>query len=120
MGKQLLTILPGGSMVSLRAPGGKGLDLRNFGPVNVVRSSLVEWDDAAQGWYVRLLRGAMFNEVISLNVLSRAGVSCPDGAFLYGKGGKDGPLFHEEYEDAVAMEVLTIQGLRLKEGVAIC
>jgi hypothetical protein len=108
---QLITIAADGSMTALQVKRGKGLDLRQFGHADIVRSSLIEWDAEVQGWKVRLLHCTVDHGLLTPDLCHKAGVDVPDTAQRYGEGGECA-LYFDEYEDAVTAEVDVIQGLR--------
>lgn len=114
--KQLITIKPDGSLVGLQVKKGKGLDLREFGRAKIVRSTLIEWDEDYQGWYVRFLNGAMKDQILNramfwgyrIHPLHKT-VRRSDAAMIYA-----------DYEDAVIAEVAAVQGMRKAWGSGIC
>lgn len=121
MPQQLITIDERGAVSGLQFKSGKGLDLRKLGRAEIIRSSLIEWSEAFQMWYIKLLHFKKSEEL---------GELVTDRLWAHGLGeeaplpaqcrcnerGDDGILFFEEYEDAVTAEVELIQALRLKFG----
>lgn len=121
--KQLITIDKDGVVTGLQMKRGKGLDLRTLGVAKIERSSLIEWSDLYQKWYIKFLNGKMANRV--------ACVSIADDAGMADKVGESAIAFHfeletvaersaylfDDYEDAVIAEVKLIQALRIKHGV---
>lgn len=93
----------------------KGLDLRQFGKADTKRATLIEWDTDRQKWYVLWMDE---NEEVDFHL----GVSeLPKGrtpeefnATLH-EDPAAGPLFFDDYEDAIAFEVAVIQKLQ-QEG----
>jgi len=111
MSQQLISIAVGGAMTGLQLK--RGLDLRQFGNANIVRSSLIEWDEGKQKWFIQLLNP---HAVVTQTMLHQAGVEVPSTADCDFNAGC-GILFFDEYEDAVVCEVEVIQAIRLKKGV---
>lgn len=124
--QQLITIMPDGKMVGLQFKKGRGLDLKGFGPAQIERSSLIEWDEDAQAWFVRLLKvgedGLVLTWDYIATVFTRAEFFAKrqgwllDGTFGDMNDEKDRLLF-TEYDDAVRAEIDVIQTLRMAEGV---
>ena len=86
--KQVVTIAPDGSMSSLQRK--DGLDLRQFGKVEIQRVSDIQWDSEVQKWYIKIIAG-------------------PKKGFIF-------PLFFKEYEEAVEIQIVFLDTLR-KQGV---
>ena len=86
--KQIVTIAPDGVISSLRRK--DGLDLRQFGNVEIQRVSDIKWSNIKQMWYVEIIAG-------------------PKKGFIF-------PVFFKEYEDAVEVEIIYLDTLR-KYGV---
>ena len=110
--KQLITVSPSGEISGLQFKKGKGLDLRTFGEAKIIRSSLIEWDEQCQQWYINLLKRG----VVTRDVAQQAGLGWDDMEKFNGElediGGECIYRF-DEYEDAVSAEIAVIQGLRL-------
>ena len=88
MNRQVVTIAPDGAISSLRRK--DGLDLRQFGKVEIQRVSDIKWDSDHQKWYVKIIEGPR-------------------------KGFVSMQLF-KEYEDAVEAEITWLDDLR-KQGI---
>ncbi len=86
--KQVVTIAPDGSISSLRRK--DGLDLRQFGNVEIQRISDIQWNKGNQLWYVEIISGPKKGDLL--------------------------PEFYEEYEDAVEAEINFLDTLR-KQGI---
>ncbi len=86
MNHQKVTIAPNGSISSLRRK--DGLDLRQFGNVEIQRISDIKWDYKVQIWYVEIIAGPRKGETLI------------------------GPF--DEYEDAVEAETHFLDTLRRK------
>ena len=127
--KQLITISPTGEVSSLQMKKGKGLDLRVLGEASIKRSSLIEWDEQEQAWFIKLLdyRGcrpdkeSLFHTVVSRDLVETAGddalcVMGDLGEACWHGGSGECAVYFKEYEDAVTLEIATIQGLRKQFG----
>ena len=119
---QLLTINRSGSITSLQFKKGKGFDLRRLGAkVKINRSSIIEWSEYYQAWYVVILawrnRGRV---IVTVEEFDRAAIprptTPPQGVCFTGEGGDSNVVFFNEYEDAVTCEVKLIQAIRSKFG----
>ncbi len=86
--KQVVSIAPDGAISSLRRK--DGLDLRQFGNVEIQRVSDIKWNSYNQKWYVEIIAG-------------------PKKGFIF-------PLYFKEYEDAVVAEINFLDTLR-KQGI---
>ena len=86
--KQVVTVAPDGAISSLRRK--DGLDLRQFGKVEIQRVSDIKWSNHDQLWYVEIISGPMEGEVL--------------------------PDYYVEYEDAVEAEIVFLDDLR-KQGI---
>ena len=85
MDRQIVIIAPDGVISSLRRK--DGLDLRQFGNVEIQRVSDIKWCISKQKWYVEIIAGPLKGTVVH-------------------------PLFYKEYEDAVEAETIFLDGLR--------
>ncbi len=86
--KQVVTIAPDGAISSLRRK--DGLDLRQFGNVEIQRVSDIKWNYKRQCWYVKIIAGPRKGETLLV------------------------PF--KEYEEAVEAEIIFLDALR-KRGV---
>jgi len=88
--KQVISIAPDGSMHALKQC--NALDLRAFGRADIRRATLIEWDADLQAWFIRWCD-------------PRLG----EGVWKH----EDGRVItFQEYEEAVAHEVATIQTMQ--------
>ena len=113
MSDQLISIAVGGAMTSLQLK--RGLDLRQFGNANIVRSSLIEWSEHRQKWFIRLLHYHGRDVDVSTVLIQSIHVDWLKAEVF----ANDDTLYFSEYEDAVTVEVNVIQALRQLEGVAV-
>ncbi len=81
-----MTIAPDGVISSLRRK--DGLDLRQFGNVEIQRISDIKWDVEKQKWYVEIIAGPMKGDILF--------------------------AIYEEYEDAVKAEIRYLDAFRRK------
>lgn len=125
MSKQVITIGPDGTMSSLHHKK-NGLNLGDFGNIEVERVSEVKWLLEAQKWYVYLIKES---KVLTLIEWEKNNKKLPIGCeIIEGYEGwvpmktdsssskKWKPLLFKHYEDAVDAEVLYLNKLR-KKGV---
>jgi hypothetical protein len=111
--KQLITISKDGTLTGLQMKKGKGVDLRKLGSASIVRSSLIEWRESHQAWFVKFLNGELSYKEITSTLSDNLGLSLsPDSQF------GEGVLLWEDYDDAVKAEIEVIQAIRLKHGVS--
>lgn len=111
--KQLITIAADGSISGLQMKKGKGLDLRQFGPVSIIRSTEIEWDEKKQKWFVHFLRGEMSGKTLTGTMLvGDETTPVPGIAGIR----EDGTLLFDDYDTAVAAEVVMIQHFRKAHG----
>lgn len=102
-------------MQGLQRKQGQGLDLRSFGNADIKRVSLVEWDQDQQRWYIIGQRGTMTDVQLSLIYVMNAFdmkerqamrhvVSLIDSTRCVIET-KTTPLYFDEYDDAVKVEI---------------
>lgn len=114
---QLITISPTGELTSLQFKKGKGLDLRPLGHAEISRSSLIEWDEQEQAWFVRLLECAIAPDGVLTPFLWKNVLAGQPAQSRGGFGGEFAPIYFDEYDDAVTAEINFIQAVRQKLGV---
>ena len=85
--QQVVTIAPDGAMSTLRRK--DGLDLRQFGNIEIQRVSDIKWNYKAQIWYIEIIAGPRRGHRLSS---------------------------FKEYEEAVEAEIYYLDTLR-KQGV---
>lgn len=98
-------------MTGLLTKRGAGLDLKQFGPASIVRSSLINFDIQHQGFYVEFLCGEVAGQVLDREKFNTYGVPP-----LHKTVTEQGTMIYAEYEDAVACEVHAIQAMRVAHG----
>lgn len=108
MSKTLVTITKRGEVIALKSK----LNLRDLGMQKITRSSLIEWDEENQGWYIVLLSYHGKKETVGSYLWECYVRELPSMAWTY----SDLLLFCE-YEDAVSAEIKLIQEIRRKEGI---
>jgi hypothetical protein len=137
--KQVITITVEGTMQGLQAKPGQGLDLRQFGDAKIIRASEIVWDEDHQAWKIDVLQAAGRGVVTIEKLLEGWGgreVFCLEGEdnpkiakvigheiskhvqhrFYMDAGNSIGPVYFSDYNDAVAIEIAYLDGLR-KQGV---
>lgn len=103
MNEQVIDFEECGEMSCLRPPAGKGIDLRALGPVTVERTSEILFDEAAQMFYIKLLKdGTIVRRHWLLNTTNIVPTS----------HGISDTAFFRDYEDAVAAEIAYVRWLR--------
>ena len=114
MTRQLISITPDGTAVTLQRKKEQGLDLRELGTASIHRCSEILFDETRQDWYVSL--GEQFHEHLTQapKLTSR-----PYYEHVYGiKDARDEPLYYADYEMGVQAEIQFIEALREK-GLAL-
>lgn len=111
---QTIDIGPCGEMTSLQFKG-RGVDLREFGKAEIVRSSLIEWDSDRQAWYVKFLRGRMADQCLLVGDFHT--LKLPTRLMCNAGEPPQNKAYFLEYEEAVFAEVEAIQKMREKFGV---
>lgn len=107
--EQVITIKQDGSVETLRAKKGHGLDLREFGETKMERVSEVLLDEGTQKYYVKFLTGALAGRLLTRGLY--AGVMELD--FPINKMHE--PELFAEYEDGVEAEVAVLNFLSLNQ-----
>ena len=95
--QQVVTIAPDGAISSLRRK--DGLDLRQFGNIEIQRVSDIKWCISKQKWYVEIIAGPLKGKILNYSIWA-SDSTC--GAFF------------KEYEDAVEAEIISLDALRRK------
>jgi len=115
---QIITIKPDGSMFGLDHKN-KGIQLKEFGPANTERVTLVEWDELYQRWTIEWFRRrndtTWTPEEFKAVGLTHELFHGEQFETMMDRTGIETPVYFAEYEDAVAAEVAVIQRLQ-KEG----
>lgn len=112
MGQQI-SISPVGGLLSLNFKQ-KGIDLRKFGKADIRRTTEILWDTDRQQWYVKFLQGRRAGTCMTNLTLVQAQKSPQSNPHV---NTADSTIYFDEYEDAVAEEIRTVQGLRKYYGV---
>lgn len=109
----LLTITPDGALRGLQKKPGKGIDVRKFlgGTATIVRSSLVEFCEKRQQWHLTFVSGN-FAGTVGQRALDAA--KTPRAAFSARAEWAEEIPYWEDYDDAVAAEIVLIEALRLR------
>lgn len=111
MTRQVLTISPDGSLAGLQVKPGKGFDLRQMGRALITRASEVLFSEAEQKWYVEVREGRYNGRHIGTGLLTLAGLAdLPKGCVVSEMA--TGRIMAAEYDDAVALEIAVLDGLR--------
>lgn len=117
--KQVVSIATDGTISTLQHKGGKGLDLRTLGVVDIQRASEVRWNEDEQAWYVVFCIGAgnYANWVLSTYFLL-SDENYDDlfqvDTLSFRVHDISGILLFREYEDAVVAEIAVLDRLRLR------
>jgi hypothetical protein len=86
---------------------GKGLDLRTFGVAEIKRASEIVFHPGTQKWFVEFREEPMTGQPLTVSLLADAR-GCP------GVGDEpDAVAYFDEYDQAVAGEIDTLNFLRL-------
>ncbi len=113
--KQVVTIAPDGVISSLRRK--DGLDLRQFGNVEIQRISDIKWSTTFQKWYIEIINGPKKGVKLHRNEWEQAGFcELPHNShFSLRLLPRNGPLIlFKEYEEAVEAEIIFLDDLRRK------
>ena len=94
----------------------KGIDLRNFGDVEIERVTLVEWDYESQKWYLSWKKdGAKWSAGL---VYSQADKELRQWLTSNAETHTSGYYLFDNYEDAIKVEVSIIQSMQVKGSMA--
>lgn len=121
--KQVISIGVDGAISGLQHKQKQGMDLRQFGAAEIVRASEVVWNTDTQRWRVQFLEGAgaFDGRLLTVEVAAEAlgvwwfhhpgmnAVSMDTGKHWMSRS-----LEFQEYEEAVRVEIATLDGLRLQ------
>ena len=119
MQKQLITIGPGGAISGLQFKK-KGVNLQAMGKAHTSRITDIEWQEEKQMWAIRLLQGGMKGELLCIGSFAKATMArlppSPKRGHitLSEQGPEDTPFLFSDYDDAVDLEVFTIQEATLE------
>lgn len=108
--EQVVTINPDGSVETLRSAKGKGVDLREFGAVEMQRVSNVELCPNAQKYYVEFTEHAGVLAGRNLTVGLLATVRNED----FRLADINSRAYFDEYEDGVAAEIQVLNAVRVR------
>jgi hypothetical protein len=113
--QQVVTVHPDGSVSGLQRKRGDGLDLRQLGRADIKRASHIVWCAEAQRWFIDVLDGPFAGCMITArmyeNTLGERQASIARSTAHVGKWGE---LLFPDYEDAVAVEIEVLDGMRLR------
>jgi hypothetical protein len=127
--QQIITISADGTVSGLQRKPGQGIDLRQLGHADIKRASLIEWDEAAQAWFVDVLQDAgkgrvtrsalrtVFSDYEIGELVERYRPTHPSGwmAYVADMTGNDDPtLMSDDYDAMVKVEVAFLDALRIK------
>lgn len=118
---QVITFRPDGSIDGLQFKG-KGIDLRRFGSAKITRTTDILFDEASQKWTIKFLHGTCTGQTAAVWHAQRFECMIELEAMfrpLRSDEPRDTVLAFEEYEQAVAVEVLLLQAAR-KAGLVDC
>lgn len=110
---QLITITTQGAVEGLDFKK-QGLDLKQFGKAKIERTSEIEWQEAEQKWAIKFLHGTDAGKLATYRHAYDFAVNVTDGLNILGwpDGDDDAVILFDEYDAAVAGEVLLIQSAR--------
>lgn len=112
--KQVVTIHPDGTMSGLQRKAGQGLDLRQFGPVDIERASQIVWSAERQAWFIELQMRPFTGQQVSATLWALAGYTVwPEEAHAPSTH-PDDPMLFDDYDDAVRVEIRLLDGLRVR------
>lgn len=107
MHEQVITISPDGTMETLRQKKGQGIDLREFGEIEMKRVSEVSLDEENQKYYVQFLDGALEGRILTVALFD----FIQTGAEEYKPDLN--PAMFDFYEDGVEAEIKALNALSL-------
>jgi hypothetical protein len=120
--KHLVTITPDGTIIALETK--KGLDVKALGHADIKRSSLIVWQEEEQAWEIHLLHG-QFRGIVTAGTFLMYANGCGVAPAKYYQ--KPTRWWHKlnpwkrypmiplwnNYDEAVAAEIVIIQTMRL-------
>lgn len=112
----MITIAPDGTVSGLQVKPGKGLDLRQFGKAQIERASEIVWDDTHQRWFVQVTKGKYIGRIISHTFCEEVGFKRYGIDVSYYCGAPDNRLVVEDYDEAVRLEIMVLDHIRITEG----
>lgn len=108
MGTQVITIGPDGSLQGLMRKKGEGIDLREFGPAKIERTSLVEFDEERQLFHVQFIAGPLSGKLLTYPLFA----ACTGKTVRFNNS--DHVMRFESYEEAVKYEIMVLDGYRAR------
>lgn len=111
MTEQVITIDLNGSLESLRQKKGQGVDLREFGAVQMERVSEINMNETTQKYYVSFLLGLLAGRNLSQGLYHTLK---EDDAFLAHSRERQ---YFDEYEDAVEAEIFVLNAFRKNDEI---
>jgi hypothetical protein len=116
--KQVITIHRDGSISGLQRKPGQGLDLRQLGKAEIRRATEILWNEEEQAWYIHILQGLHATDPLGPFHCGIADVSYEEVSALAPSGVRPayggGYLLFNEYDEAVKVEIVVLDALRVK------
>jgi hypothetical protein len=114
--RQVITISPSGQISGLQVKPGKGVDLRQFGKAQIERASEIVWDDDHQRWFVQITRGQYAGKIIGHDFCEEVGFKRHGIDVNYYCGAPDNRLVVQDYDEAVRLEIMVLDHIRITQG----
>lgn len=108
MATQVITIGPDGSLQGLMRKKGQGIDLREFGPAKIERTSLVQFDEERQLFHVEFIAGPLAGKKLTYPLFA----ACTGKTVRFKN--TDPVMRFESYEEAVEYEIMVLDGYRAR------
>jgi len=108
MGTQVITIGTDGSLQGLMRKKGEGVDLREFGPAHIERTSLIQFDEGKQKFYVEFIAGPLAGKLLTYPLFA----ACTRLPVRFNNS--DHVMRFETYEEAVKCEIMVLDGYRAR------
>lgn len=106
--EQVITIDNSGGMETLRQKAGQGIDLREFGEIEMQRVSSVDMDEGTQKFFVRFLAGKLEGRELTQGLYGYAQGADIDMADMNKR------VYFNEYEDGVQAEIFVLNDVQKK------
>ena len=117
--KQLVIVNPDGSLEGLEHKKGKGVNLKQLGKAKVERVTLIKFSESLQMWFIEwtdavLKKDNSFSKVWDVSFIDSLGVDVTEygGEVISTCNYHGDSIAFEDYDDAVKLEVATIQELQ--------
>lgn len=105
MQNQVIVIDQDGSLSGLMRKQSEGIDLRSFGEAKVERASLIEFDEAAQKFYVKFLLGDLTDRKLTYGLYAAAMQKAVHHELV------PQVMFFDQYEEGVEKEIETLNAI---------